>query len=128
MKNGPGAFSRRERQVMDAVYRLREGSVAEIVDLVPEASSYDAVRLTLGVLEEKGHVEHRREGRRYVYRPTVPVAAASRSAVQQLMRTYFRGSPKKAVLAMLDESARRLSDEELDEIGDWIQKAKEEDR
>jgi predicted transcriptional regulator len=111
---------------MEILYRLGEGSVADVIGLMPDASSYDAVRLTLGVLEEKGHVNHRREGRRYIYRPTLPVTTASRSALQQLTRTYFRGSPQEAVLAMLDASARRMSDEELDEIADWIQKAKEE--
>ena len=85
-----------------------------------------AVRLTLGVLEEKGHVGHRREGRRYVYRPVVPLASASRSALEQLTRTYFRGSPQRAVLAMLDDSAQRMSDHELDEISEWIRKAKQE--
>ncbi len=124
--NGPSKFSRREREIVEILYRLGEGSVADVVGLMPDASSYDAVRLTLGVLADKGHVSHRREGRRYIYRPTVPLTAASRSALQQLTRTYFRGSPQKAVLAMLDASVRRMSDEELDEIADWIQKAKEE--
>lgn len=120
------AFSRRERQVMEVLYRLGEGSVADVFSLVPKATSYDAVRLTLGTLVEKGHVRHRRDGRRYVYWPTVPVADASRSAIQQLTRTYFRGSPKRALLAMLDESARRLSPDELDEVAAWIREAKRE--
>jgi predicted transcriptional regulator len=125
-RNGRATFSRREREIMQILYRLGEGSVADVVGLMPDASSYDAVRLTLGVLTEKGHVSHRREGRRYIYRPTVPVTHASRSALQQVTRTYFRGSPHKAVLAMLDAAARRMSDEELDEIADWIRKAKED--
>ena len=124
---GNPAFSRRERQVMEVLYRLGEGTVADVFSLVPKATSYDAVRLTLGTLVEKGHVRHRREGRRYVYWPTVPVADASRSAIQQLTRTYFRGSPKRALLAMLDESARRLSAEELEEVAAWIREAKAEE-
>lgn len=124
---GEAAFSRREREIMDSLYRLGEGSVADVRGLMPDAPSYDSVRLTLGVLEEKGHVTHRREGRRYVYRPSVPVDDASRSAIRRLTRTYFRGSPQKAVLAMLDASARRLSDEELDEIVEWIRRAKEKE-
>ena len=111
---------------MEVLYRLGEGSVADVVGLMADAPSYDSVRLTLGVLEEKGHVRYRREGRRYVYRPTLPRSAASRSALQQVTRTYFRGSPREAVLAMLDASAQRLSDEELDEIDEWIPNAKEE--
>lgn len=126
-KDEHATFSRREREIMEILYRLGEGSVADVVGLMPSASSYDAVRLTLGVLAEKGHVRHRREGRRYIYRPTVPVAAASRSALQRVTRTYFRGSPHKAVLAMLDVSARRMSEEELDEIAERIREAKEGD-
>ena len=116
----PPKFSRRERQIMEVLYRLGEGSVADVIDLMADAPSYDAVRLALGVLEEKGHVRHRREGRRYVYRPTTPIHAASRSALRQLTRTYFRGSPQKAVLAMLDASAQQMSDRELEEIAEWI--------
>lgn len=122
----PATFSRRERQVMDVLYRLGEGSVADVLSLMPNARSYDAVRLTLGTLVEKDHVRHRREGRRYVYWPTVPVDDASKSAIRQLMRTYFHGSPKRALLAMLDESSQRLSAEELDEIAAWIREASEE--
>jgi len=113
---------------MEVLYRLGEGSVADVRALMPDAPSYDAVRLALGVLEEKGHIEHRREGRKYIYRPRVPVRRASRSALQRLVRTYFRGSPREAVLAMLDVSAQRLSDEELDEIAERIRRAREEDR
>jgi predicted transcriptional regulator len=125
-KKGTPAFSRREREIMEILYRLGEGSVAEVLGLTANAASYDAVRLTLNVLEEKGHVSHRREGRRYVYRPTVPMTAAWRSAFQQLTRTFFRGSPQQAVLAMLDAAGQRMSDRELDEIAERIRRAKEE--
>lgn len=121
---GPSPFSRREREIMEILYRLGEGAVADVVDAMADASSYDAVRLTLGVLEEKGHVSHRREGRRYIYRPTVPASRASRSALRRLMRTYFRGSPHEAVIAMLDASERRMTDEELEEIAAWIREAR----
>lgn len=111
---------------MEIVYRLGEAAVADVVDAMVDAPSYDAVRLTLGVLEDKGHVRHRREGRRYVYRPVVPVTKASRSALRRLMRTYFRGSPHEAVIAMLDASERRLSDDELEEIAARIREARKE--
>jgi len=114
-----------EREIMDALYRLGEAPVADVMGLVPNAKSYDSIRLTLGVLVDKGHVEYRREGRRYIYSPTVPASKASRSAVRRLMKTYFRGSPQKAVLAMLDESGQRMSARELKEIEQWIRKAKE---
>ena len=121
------AFSRRERQVMEVLYRLGEATVADVEDHMPGAPSYDAVRLILGALLEKGFVHHRREGRRYVYWPRTPVAEASRSALRQVTRTYFKGSPKRTVLALLDESAERLSTSELDEIAAWIRKAREEE-
>jgi predicted transcriptional regulator len=111
---------------MEILYRLGEGSVADVLGLMSDAPSYDAARLTLNVLEEKGHASHRREGRRYVYRPTVPVTAAWRSAFQQLTRTFFRGSPQQAMLAMLDAAGQRMSDREVDEIAERIRLAKEE--
>ena len=110
---------------MEVLYHLGEGSVADVVEAMTDPPSYDAVRLALGVLGEKGHVRHYRDGRRYIYRPTTPVTAASRSAIQQLTKTYFRGSPSRALLAMLDESAEGLTNEELDEIAEWIRQAKE---
>ncbi len=125
-KRKAAAFSRRERQIMEVLYRLGEGSVADVVGLMPDATSYDAVRLTLGVLEKKGHVRHQRDGRRFIHSPTLPVTDASRSALQQMTRTYFRGSPHQAVLAMLDASAKRLSDGQLDEIAARIRAAKDE--
>ena len=122
--DGPPAFSRREQQVMQILYRLGEASVAEVQRQMPGATSYDAVRLTLGVLQEKDHVTHRRDGRRYIYRPKVPLGRASRSAARQLMKTYFHDSPSRAVLAMLDAADERLSNEEIEEIIAMIQQAR----
>jgi predicted transcriptional regulator len=104
---------------------LGEGSVADVLELMPEDTTYDSVRLTLGVLVDKGHLTHRREGRRYVYHPAVPLKAASRSAVRQLLGTYFRESPSRAILTLLDVSSQNLSDEELDRIEAWVREAKE---
>ena len=91
----PPAFSRRERQVMDVLYRLGEGAVADVEAQMPGAPSYDAVRLILVALTEKGHLNHRRDGRRYVYWPKTPATEASRSALRQVTKTYFKGSPKR---------------------------------
>jgi predicted transcriptional regulator len=110
---------------MNALYRLGEGSVADVLALVPEDMTYDSVRLTLGALGEKGHLTHRREGRRYIYQPVVPHLKASRSAVRQLLSTYFRESPSEAILALLDVSSGRLSEAEIDEIEAWVREAKE---
>ena len=119
-------FSRRERQIMNAVYRLGEGSVADVLALMPRDTTYDSVRLTLGALVEKGHLTHRREGRKYIYEPAVPHGTASRSAMRQLLRTYFRESPSRAILTLLDVSSKRLSDKEMDEIEAWVREAKEQ--
>ena len=111
-------FSRRERQIMEILYRMGEATVADVLKHMPEETTYDSVRLTLGGLGEKGHVKHHRDGRRYVYRPAVSHDKASKSATQSLLHTYFRGSPSQAILSVLDVSSRNLSDRELDEIAE----------
>lgn len=123
-KNAP-QFSRRERQIMEILYRLGSASVAEVLEQMPEKTTYDSVRLTLGVLGDKGQVKFHKNGRRYVYRPVVPHDDASRSAARNLLRTYFRGSPSQAILAVLDVSSSDLSEDELDEIESLVRQAKE---
>jgi predicted transcriptional regulator len=117
-------LSRREREIMDAIYQLGEASVAEIARRMGDEPGYDSVRVTLGILEKKGHVAHREEGRRYVYRPRVPHARATKTALRDVLKTFFGGSPSKAILTLLDMSAARLSPEELDAIATWIEKEK----
>ena len=121
-------LSRRERQIMDVLYRLGEGGAAEIVDHLADRPAYNSVRVTLGILERKGVVRHRREGTRYVYSPTVPAEKARESESRRLVRTFFRGSPSKAVLTLLDSSSTRLSADELDELAAWVEAAKREKR
>ena len=121
-------LSRRERQIMDAIYRLGRATAQEVRDNIPEPPSYSAVRALLRVLEEKGHVKHRQDGPRYVYLPTVPREKASASALQQVVRTFFDGSAESAVAALLDLSAEELSDEELDRLRDLIDRARKEGR
>ena len=118
-------LSRREREIMEVLYRLGEAGVSEITTRIPDRPSYNSVRVTLGILARKGHVKHRKDGRRYVYSPTVPHSEASRSAVSNLLTTFFRGSHSKAILTMLDMSESELSEEELEEIEAWIQSARE---
>lgn len=112
-------LSRREREIMEILYRLGEGSAADVVGRMDPDPGYDSVRVTLGILEKKGHVKHRQDGRRYVYTPTVPHETASRSAIRNVLHTFFRGSPSRAILALLGMS--RLSREELDVIAKWIE-------
>jgi predicted transcriptional regulator len=116
-------LSRREREIIEILYRLGEASVAEVVDRMDSDSGYDSVRVTLGILEKKGHVQHRQEGRRYIYSPTVSHETASRSAIRNVTRTFFRGSPSGAILALLGMS--ELSRDELDEIAKWIEEERQ---
>jgi predicted transcriptional regulator len=112
-------LSRREREIMEILYRLGEASAAAVVGRMDPDPGYDSVRVTLGILEKKGHVKHRQDGRRYVYTPKVPHETASRSAIRNVLHTFFRGSPSRAILALLGMS--RLSREELDVIAKWIE-------
>jgi BlaI family transcriptional regulator, penicillinase repressor len=121
-------LSRRERQIMDVLYRLGEAGAAEVVDHLPDRPAYNSVRVTLGILERKGVVHHRQDGTRYVYAPTVPAETVRESALRHLVRTFFRGSPSKAVLTLLDSPSTRLSEEELNELAAWVEAAKREQR
>ena len=121
-------LSRRERQIMDVIYARGAVSVQEVVDQIPDPPSYSAVRAMLRVLEEKGHVKHREDGPRYVYLPTVPRDEASRSALRQLVRTFFDGSAEQAAAALLDMSGSELTEDELDRLSNAIEQARKEGR
>ena len=120
------SLSRRERQIMDAIYRLGEGSVAEVRGQVPDPPSYSTVRALLGILEEKGHLTHESSGAKYIYRPTVPREAARKSALDRLLKTFFDNSTEKAVAALLDLKGEDLSPQELQRIESRIAQAREE--
>jgi predicted transcriptional regulator len=111
---------------MDILYRLGEASTADVVSQMPDDPSYNTVRVTLGILERKGHVEHREDGRRYIYFPTVARGRASRSALKHLVKTFYGGSVSSAVVALLDLESRKLSKRELDEIAATIRRGKED--
>ena len=117
-------LSRLERTIMDALYRLREGSVAEVSRTMPGEPSVDSVRVTLGILERKGWVTHHRDGARNVYAPTVPAARARQQAAKHLTRTFFEGKPSRAILALLDMSSEQLTPDEIDEIVARIERAR----
>ena len=125
-RRGPTAdrLSRRERQIMDAVYRRREATAAEIRSELPDPPSYSAVRATLRVLEAKGHLSHRDDGTRYIYRPTVPAETARRSAMRRLLGTFFDGSPSRAVATLLDMEGDRLDDGELARLAELVEAAR----
>lgn len=121
-------LSRREREMMDIIYKSERATAAEVKDAMASPPSYSAVRATLRVLVEKGHLSHKEDGPRYVYLPTVPADQARQSALQRVLRTFFDGSTKNAVAALLDMGASNLSPDELDRLGQMIEEAKNEGR
>jgi predicted transcriptional regulator len=121
-------LSRRERQIMDVLYREGKATAAEVLERLPDPPSYSAVRAMLRVLEEKGHVKHDQDGPRYVYLPTIPREKARRSALRHLVRTFFDGSTEATVAALLDLSDSKISTAELQRLSKLIEQAKKEGR
>ncbi|HXG98686.1 MAG TPA: BlaI/MecI/CopY family transcriptional regulator [Gemmatimonadales bacterium] len=121
-------LSRREREIMDVIYRSGRATAAEVLDQLAEPPSYSAVRALLRVLEDKGHLRHEEDGPRYVFLPTVPRERALQSALRQLLHTFFDGSAEQAVAALLDLSSARLSDAELQRLSQLIADARKEGR
>jgi predicted transcriptional regulator len=117
-------LSRRERQIMDVLYRKGSATVAEVLENMPDPPSYSAVRALLRILEEKGHIRHEESEGKYVFMPKVTRDKAKRSAIRHLVQTFFDGSPEEAVAALLDSSSSKLSDEELDRLQELIDKAR----
>ena len=126
--NGPfhTHLSRRESQIMDVIFRLGEASVADVVARMPDSPAYNSVRVTLGILEKKGYVTHRQEGQRYIYRPALSPETATRSALSHMLKTFFGGSPSKAILTLLDMSSERLTEADLDHLAEWIEHARKD--
>lgn len=125
-KHSQAALSRRERQILDVLYRLGRASVAEVLGELSGEPHYSTVRAQLRVLEEKGHARHEEEGSRYVYLPTVPRDVARRSALRHLVETFFDGSTEKVVTALLGGEAAQISAEELERLAELIEKSKKE--
>ena len=121
-------LSRREREIMDVIYRSGRATAAEVLDQLPDPPTYSTVRALLRVLEEKGHLRHEEDGPRYVFVPTVPRERARASALRQLLHTFFDGSTEQAVAALLDLSSTRLSDAELAHLSQLIADARKEGR
>jgi predicted transcriptional regulator len=125
----PGiVLSKRERQIMDVLYRRGPATAAEIRSELTGEPSDSTVRTQLRVLEEKGHVRHEEQGLRYIYLPAVPRHAARRSALKHLVATFFDGSPAMVMTAVLGSDAGRLSDEELDRIAKLVESARKGSR
>lgn len=120
------ALSRRERQIMDILYKLERASVGDVLAALPDKPNYSTVRAQLRVLEEKGHVRHEEHGLRYIYVPNVPREVARRSALRHLVETFFDGSTENVVAALLGGEATRITPEELDRISRLISKSRKE--
>ena len=121
-------LSRRERQIMDVLHARGRATAAEVLAALPAAPGYSAVRALLRILEEKGHVRHRREGARYVYAPRVAPRVARRSALRRVVSTFFQGSVARTVAALLESADAELSDAELIKLEELIKQARKEGR
>ena len=120
------ALTRRERQIMDILYRRGRATASEVMDDLPGTPHYSTVRTQLRVLEEKGHVTHEEQGPRYVYVPATPRRAARKSALRHLVDTFFDGSAEQVVAAVLGGEGASLSEQELDRIAELVERAKKE--
>jgi predicted transcriptional regulator len=121
-------LSRRERQIMDFLYRRGKASVGDVMEGIADPPSYSAVRATLRTLELKGHVTHQEEGRAYIYLPKVRRDAARRSALTHVLKTFFDNSAEQAVAALLELKGPRLSKSELARVARLVEDAKKEGR
>ena len=126
MAQSSDPLSRRERQIMDIVYARGQATAAEVTATLADPPSYSAVRALLRILEQKGHLRHRQEGPRYVFYPIVSRDRARRSALKNLVRTFFDGSSAQAAAALIDQS--QLSGEDFDRLSEAIDKARKEGR
>ncbi len=124
MKNPkPKPLARRERQIMDVLYKLERATVGQVLAALPDPLNYSTVRAQLRVLEEKGHLRHEEQGLRYVYFPAIPRDVARRSALRHLVETFFDGSVENVVAALLGGEVSQISSEKLDRLARLIPKA-----
>ncbi len=115
-------LSRRERQIMNIIYERGSASVADVLAELPDAPSYSTVRALLRILEEKGHLVHEKDGPRYIYRATQPRHQVGRSALKQIVQTFFDKSVEKTVATLVSDA--EISDDELDRLSQLIEQAK----
>ena len=121
-------LSRRERQIMDVVYQMGSATAVDVEKLIPDAPVNATVRKILRTLEEKGFLKHRREGKRFVYTPTIPADKARTTALEHLLDTFFRGSAARAVVALLDQKNSTLSEAEKKMIIGRIEESRKKGR
>jgi predicted transcriptional regulator len=121
-------LTRREREIMDILYRRGRATAHEVLEDLPDPPGYSAVRALLRLLEERGHVKHSEDGQRYVFAPAVARGDARRSALAHVVKTFFAGSVEQAVVTLVESSRAKLSREELDRLSEIIDRAKQEGR
>ncbi len=119
-------LSRRERQIMNVVYREKEATVAAIREAMPDPPGYSAVRALVGVLENKGYLKHSRKGRAYVYSPVVSRSTARHTALRQVVQNFFDGSVESVVAALISPSVGKVSDDDLDRLSELIKQKRNE--
>jgi predicted transcriptional regulator len=125
---GPFQLGRRERQIMDVIYRRGKASVSEVRAEIPDPPSYSAVRGMLGLLEDKGYLRHEQQGLKYVYVPAQDTGRVRQSALKHMVSTFFGGSPERAVAALLEMSDAGLSEKDRRYLEQMIRKAEQEGR
>ena len=128
MKNKMRSLSRREREMMDIIFRAGKATAGEVMEGMTDRPSYSAVRATLRILEQKGLVRHEDDGTRYVYRPTLNRDKARQSALDHLMATFFDGSVANVVATLIEGAGEELSGDDLDHIAELIENARKEGR
>jgi predicted transcriptional regulator len=127
-KPSPTTLTRREREIMDILYRRGRATAAEVLEDMANAPTYSAVRALLRILEDEGHIKHVQEGPRYVYLPAVARSDARKSALSHVVTTFFDGSVEQAVVTLVESSKAKLSKDELERLARLIEKAKKEGR
>jgi len=127
-KKALSSLSRRERQIMEVLYKDGRATASEVLERLPDPPGYSAVRALLRILENKGQIRHAADGNRYVYEPRLPRDRAGRPALAGVLETFFDGSAEKAVAALLDLSRHELTNADLDRLSDLIEQARLEGR
>jgi predicted transcriptional regulator len=127
-KKSPMELGRRERQILTFIYRRGQATAAEVMEGIANPPSYSGVRAMLRILEEKGHLQHEKDGARYVYSPVLSSEEAGRSAMNYMVQAFFNGSTERAVAALLDIKGDEFSESDLERLSDLIDQAKQAGR
>lgn len=127
-KSTPLDLGRRERQIMESVYTLGEASVGDVLEHIPDPPSYSAVRAILNALEEKGHLQRKKSGKKFLYVPTVSTEKARRSVLKRMVTTFFNGSAAQAAASLIEMDVNKLSGDDLDRLSALIEEAKRKGR